>query len=134
MATENTFQPTWAIVELFGHQKIAGQVSEQTIGGTSFIRVDVPETDDSPAFTRTFHGNAVYAFNWTTEETARAEAKRIKAQPINLFDLREAAQKLVDQKIQEGRLQLVEPKEVLEDRDPDDDEWGGESDDNDQPY
>ena len=32
----------WAIVEIFGHQRIAGKVTEQTIGGCSFVRVDVP--------------------------------------------------------------------------------------------
>ena len=33
----------WAIVEIFGHQRIAGFLSEQTIGGQSFVRVDVPD-------------------------------------------------------------------------------------------
>ncbi len=42
---------SWAIVELFGHQKIAGKLTEQTIGGCHFIRVDVPAFEDSPAFT-----------------------------------------------------------------------------------
>lgn len=32
----------WCIVESFGHERIAGRVTEQTIGGCSFIRVDVP--------------------------------------------------------------------------------------------
>jgi hypothetical protein len=32
----------WAIVEIFGHQRIAGRLTEQTIGGCSFVRVDVP--------------------------------------------------------------------------------------------
>ncbi len=32
----------FAIVELFGHQIIAGLVSEQVIGGQGFVRVDVP--------------------------------------------------------------------------------------------
>ena len=40
MKTE-TFEH-WCIVELFGHQRIAGKVSEQTIGGGAFVRVDVP--------------------------------------------------------------------------------------------
>lgn len=33
---------SWCIVELFGHQRIAGLVTEQTIGGCNFVRVDVP--------------------------------------------------------------------------------------------
>ena len=32
----------WCIVELFGHNQIAGKVTEQAIGGQSFVRVDVP--------------------------------------------------------------------------------------------
>lgn len=32
----------FAVVELFGHQIIAGKVSEQVIGGQGFVRVDVP--------------------------------------------------------------------------------------------
>lgn len=32
MSTQPTFQ-AWAIVELFGHQRCAGRISEQTIGG-----------------------------------------------------------------------------------------------------
>jgi hypothetical protein len=42
----------WAIVELFGHQRIAGLVTEQAVGGCSFVRVGVPETPNNPAWTR----------------------------------------------------------------------------------
>ena len=31
---------SWAIVEIFGHQTFAGRVTEQAIGGASFVRVD----------------------------------------------------------------------------------------------
>lgn len=39
-----TAQPLvfWAIVELFGHARIAGRVTEQVIAGQGFIRADVP--------------------------------------------------------------------------------------------
>src|SRR4051812_21700633 len=33
----------WAIIEIFGHQRIAGWMTEQVIAGQGFIRVDVPE-------------------------------------------------------------------------------------------
>lgn len=48
---------SWAIVELFGHQKIAGRVAEQQIAGTVMLRVDVPEADGQAGFTRFYGGN-----------------------------------------------------------------------------
>jgi hypothetical protein len=42
---------TWAVVELFGHVTLAGEVSEQTLGGSAFIRLDVPEVNGQSAFT-----------------------------------------------------------------------------------
>ena len=39
----------WAVVELFGHQQIAGRVTEASIGGCSFLRVDVPDQPAIPA-------------------------------------------------------------------------------------
>ena len=32
----------WFILELFGHQRIAGRVSEVTLGTNVMLRVDVP--------------------------------------------------------------------------------------------
>jgi hypothetical protein len=59
----------WCLVELFGHQQIAGFVTEATIGGCAFIRVDVPKPDgDGDLYTRYFGNGAVYAINPTTKE------------------------------------------------------------------
>lgn len=51
MNQENEF---YAIVELFGHQRIAGKISEQTIAGQNFIRVDVPDTERNPGFSKLY--------------------------------------------------------------------------------
>jgi hypothetical protein len=48
MSEQDKFD-SWAVVELFGHQQIAGRVTEASIGGCSFLRVDVP---DQPALPR----------------------------------------------------------------------------------
>lgn len=37
---ENKFEE-WAVLELFGHQRLAGKVSEAQIGGTSFVRIEL---------------------------------------------------------------------------------------------
>ena len=74
---------SWCIVELFGHQQIAGFVSEQQIGGQSFVRVDVPEADGKPGFTKLYGSGAIYAITPTTEEIANAAAERLSIRPVS---------------------------------------------------
>lgn len=69
MTTEKFDQ--WCLLELFGHQKLAGRVSESQIAGGNFLRVDVPETASNPSFTRIINPSAIYAINPITEEVAR---------------------------------------------------------------
>lgn len=84
MTDQSTFE-TWAIVELFGHNQIAGYLSEQVIGGASFVRVDVPEVDGKPGFTKLFGGAAIYAITPTTEEIATEAARRLDVRPVGLW-------------------------------------------------
>lgn len=84
---ENKLLEIFAIVELFGHTKIAGKVTEQNIAGTNMLRVDVPETSKNPGFTRFFGNAAIYAINPVTEEIVNAYAERLSVQPIQIYDL-----------------------------------------------
>ncbi|MCB0358025.1 MAG: hypothetical protein KDD44_00260 [Bdellovibrionales bacterium] len=84
----------WAIVEIMGHQTYAGRVTEQTIGGTSFIRIDVPESPMSdgtmcPAFTKLFGAGSIYCITPVSEETARARLRQTRAYPMNVWDARQ---------------------------------------------
>lgn len=86
----------WAIVELFGHQRIAGRVTEQTIGGSSFVRVDVPSCESTPhaeatqPFTKLFGQGAIYAISFVDEAAAKYAARQIRAQPIDTYSLQRA--------------------------------------------
>ena len=59
----------WAIVEVMGHRRFAGLVTEQAIGGASFVRIDIPEARDLPAFTKLFGGSSIYCITPCTEAT-----------------------------------------------------------------
>ncbi len=84
----------WAVVELFGHQQIAGRVSEAQIGGCSFVRVDVPEVGEQKGFTKFYGNGAIYAITITDEETARAAATYYRKQPMEEWTLRNMSRAL----------------------------------------
>lgn len=100
--TDNTKFDSWAVIELFGHQQIAGRVTEASIGGCSFLRVDVPDQPATeahdfysarpalPAYTRYFGQGAIYALNPCSEHAARAMAAQIRARPPIAFDAQPA--------------------------------------------
>jgi hypothetical protein len=80
---------TWGILEIMGHQTYAGKLSEQTIGGAAFVRVDVPQVGDIPPFTKLFGGGSIYGITPTTEEVARLRAESLRQSPMSVYDLPE---------------------------------------------
>lgn len=93
MEAQNTKLDLWALVELFGHAKIAGRITEQNIAGTNMLRVDVPETENQPAFTRLFGSSAIYAINPVDETTAKFYAENLNVEPIKSWDVKELLKK-----------------------------------------
>ncbi len=88
MTQQETFE-SWALVELFGHQKIVGKVTEATIGGCSFVRVDVPEHGKEQAYTKFYGNGAIYAMTPLSDDVGKALLARIRPDPISRFDLPE---------------------------------------------
>lgn len=100
----------FAVVELFGHQRIAGRISEQAFGGANFVRVDVPEiqveetdweegervvrTRVIQAHTRSFGAGAIYGINWCDETTAQIAARSIKHEPMQPYSVKAAIDSL----------------------------------------
>lgn len=78
----------WAIVEIMGHQRFAGRVTEQAVGGTNFVRVDVPEVGECQPFTKLFGSAAIYAITPVDEETARGAAGQLRQRPMDEFSAR----------------------------------------------
>lgn len=83
--TEESFSQ-WAIIELFGHKRLGGLVTEQRIAGSDFVRVDVPG-DDGEVSTYFYHPSAVYGIHPTTEDIARAVAVSNQPVPVQRWEL-----------------------------------------------
>ncbi|MCZ4315132.1 hypothetical protein O4H66_17130 [Comamonadaceae bacterium G21597-S1] len=81
---------SWGLLELMGRQRVAGELSESTIGGCSFIRVDVPQVGDIAAHTRYFTSSAIYGMTPLAEATARKLANYLQSAPVSAYELRDA--------------------------------------------
>lgn len=77
-------ETTWAIVELMGHVRLAGRLTEEEKFGTKMGRLDIPLEDG--LVTQYFGGGSVYRITFVTEEVARHVAKSATAAPVSTWD------------------------------------------------
>lgn len=77
----------WAVIELMGHRRIGGRVTEQEIAGTKMLRVDIPGDGPADYATQFYGGSAIYCLTPTTEEMARAAARASRPEPITRWEL-----------------------------------------------
>ena len=80
----------WGLVEVMGHSRYAGKISEQSIGGCNFVRVDIPAFEDQPGFTKLLGQSSIFAITPTTEQIARGMAQQFRSTPISVYDLPES--------------------------------------------
>jgi hypothetical protein len=83
---ETTFKE-WAILELMGHRRLGGYIQEATIGGTSFVRVDIPGADGQTVATQFYSPQSVYCITPVSEEVARAVAAASEVAPVHRWEL-----------------------------------------------
>lgn len=82
----------WGVVEIMGHNRFAGRISQSTEFGAPLLRVDVPAfghpddpVDGCPGFTKLFGPGAIYSITITDEATARRAAQSVRAQPFAIY-------------------------------------------------
>jgi len=88
----------WAILELMGHRRLAGHVSEVEIAGHGMLRLDVPslpyEEIDSSVWpredivaTQFYSPASLYCLTPTTEDVARKLAASLRPTPAQRWEL-----------------------------------------------
>ena len=98
----------WCVLELMGHRKLAGLVTEQEIAGHGFLRLDIylrqtpitvgPDTgpipikSEAPVSTQFYSPSSVYAITPVSEDTARAFAEGNQPAPVTRWELPQLAE------------------------------------------
>jgi hypothetical protein len=85
MSETLTFEQ-WAILELMGHVKLAGRVTEEEHFGAKLGRIDIPNGDGGFT-TQYFSGGSIYRLTPTTEEIARHIALNNQPKPVQVWEL-----------------------------------------------
>lgn len=76
----------WAIVEVMGHSKYAGRVSEYAGLGVPLVRVEIPAVGGQAACERLLGAGAIFRITPVTERVAREAARSIAERPLACAD------------------------------------------------
>ena len=76
----------WAVLELMGHRRLAGKVTDAVIGGGAFLRIDIPGKNGQQT-TQYYSPGSVYCITPTSEEIARAVAAQNEPAPVYRWEL-----------------------------------------------
>lgn len=87
--TQDNKLDMWMLVEVMGRVRIAGHVTEQTLAGAGFFRIDVPATSKRDGFTRYYSAGAIHSMTPISEELARLMAERIDTEPVSEWQLKQ---------------------------------------------
>lgn len=78
----------WTILELMGHRRLGGYVTEVELASAKFLRIDVPGKEPGSIVATQFYGAAaLYCLTPTTEAMARAAALRDQPKPVHRWEL-----------------------------------------------
>ena len=88
MSDERPIYDGWAILELMGHVRLAGRITEESHFGVALGRIDIPNGDTFT--TQYFGGSSIYRLTPTTEEIARSVALHNQPEPVRMWELPKA--------------------------------------------
>jgi hypothetical protein len=80
---ESTIVENWAILEIMGHERLAGRITETTIAGVPMLRVEVPTTEKLPAFTRLLSGASIFSLTPVPQDVAIIVAGQLQKTAVS---------------------------------------------------
>lgn len=112
----------WCIVELFGHQRFAGLLT-QADWPPGFGRLDIPATTGHKPVTQLVNPSSIYRLTPTTEEIATAVAASCRPEPVHRYELETAQREQAGEPAAEGWVdESQHPYGYFDDEQADDEE------------
>jgi hypothetical protein len=77
----------WACVEIFGHRRLWGRITEVEQFGARMLRIDEPADAESEEFRTSYYGGAaIFSVTPCTEALARKNNTVWKPRPVQLLE------------------------------------------------
>ncbi|HEY9825209.1 MAG TPA: hypothetical protein V6D19_07160 [Stenomitos sp.] len=76
----------WAILEIMGHRRLGGFLSEQAIAGGKMLRIDIPGPNETKT-SQFYNIGSVYSVTPCAEEIAKAFALKHQPEPVARWEL-----------------------------------------------
>jgi hypothetical protein len=73
----------WAILEIMGHERLAGKIFETTVAGVPMLRVEVPTTEKLPGFTRLLSGASIFSLTPVPQDVATIVAGQLQKTAVS---------------------------------------------------
>jgi hypothetical protein len=80
---ETAVVENWAILEIMGHERLAGRLTETTIAGVPMLRVEVPATEKLPGFTRLLSGASIFSLTPVPQDVATLVAGQLQKTAVS---------------------------------------------------
>lgn len=122
MGVEKQKLQSFAVIEMMGHRKIVGLVTESDISGGQLLRVDVLNADGEAERTEYIGVGSIYCLTIVSEEAAKAVAARNAPRPAWAWNLPQRAQlQSGEESARDAELIIQSEREAESDWDDDDD-------------
>jgi hypothetical protein len=87
MGVEKAKLEQYAIVEMMGHRKVIGKITESDIGTGSLLKVTVLGKDGEPERTEYIGVGSIYCLTIVTEEVAKSASSHYSPEPTWAYAL-----------------------------------------------
>jgi hypothetical protein len=83
----------WAVLELMGHRRLGGKVTEEEHFGAKMCRIDIPSRENTICgpkdvwTTQYYGGGSIYCLTPCSEDAARIAARMSRPEPVHPWEL-----------------------------------------------